>query len=104
MSAALILALALGAPLLQAGLVLALARPPGLRDVVHIGFSVVLAAATAYLVHVINPQDPVRIALAEPLPRVQLAFAVEPLGAMMACLIAGLSVLLAIHTAGSVRA
>ncbi len=104
MSAELVLVFALAAPLVHAALVSLLTRPPGLRDVVHIGSAILLAGAATFLVRAVGAPAPVRIALAEPLPHVQLAFAVEPLGAMMACLIAGLGVLLAIHTAGSVRA
>jgi len=104
MSAELALVGALVAPVLQALLVLALARPPGLRDVMHIGFALLTAICAAYLIGVAASGELVRIVLAQPLPNVDLAFVVEPLGALVAAAISGLGVLHAVHSAGIVRA
>jgi multicomponent Na+:H+ antiporter subunit D len=104
MTADFALLVALAAPLVQALLVLLLARPPGLRDVVHIGGSLVLAVAAAFLVDAVAHGQGARIVLAQPLPNVGLAFVVEPLGALMAVVIAGLGLLHAVHAAGLVRA
>jgi multicomponent Na+:H+ antiporter subunit D len=104
MNAEIALFAALGAPVLSAVLVLLLSRPPGLRDVIHIGFALVLAAAALYLVDATAHGVSARIVLARPLPNVDLAFSIEPLGALVAATIAGLGVLHAIHTAGVVRA
>lgn len=104
MTAELALACALGAPVLQALLVALLARPPGLRDVVHIGFSIALLVAAGFLVHFAARGETARLALAQPLPNVDLAFNIEPLGALAAAVIAGLGVLHAAYTAGYVRA
>ena len=104
MSAAFALWVALGAPVLQALLVLALARPPGLRDLVHIGFSLLLAVAAAFILNAAIHHEGARIVLARPLPHVELAFSIEPLGALMAMVIAGLGSLHAIHASGMARA
>lgn len=104
MSAQFALMGALLAPVLQAAFVLSLQRPPGLRDVVHIGFALVTAAFAARLVSAAANAEAARIVLAEPLPNVDLAFAVEPLGALVAATVAGLGAVHAVHTAGLVRA
>jgi len=92
------------APVLQALFVLALQRPPGLRDVMHIGFALATAICAARLVGAAADGEMVRIALAQPLPNVALAFVVEPLGALVAATIGGLGFLHAVHSAGIVRA
>ncbi len=104
MTASLALILVLATPVLQAFAVLILSRPPGLRDVTHIGFSLVTAIAAAFTVSTAAHHLSARIVLARPLPHVELAFSIEPLGALLALTIAGLGVLHAIHTAGMARA
>lgn len=104
MSAELALAALLGAPVAQALLVLALARPPGLRDLVHVLGSGTIALLAAYLVHQVGQGETARIVLANPLPNVQLAFVIEPLGTLAAAVVGGLGFLHAIHTSGMVRA
>lgn len=104
MSAQLALLGALIAPVLQAAFVLSLQRPPGLRDVMHIGFALVTALCAARLVGAAASGEVVRLALAQPLPNVDLAFTVEPLGALVAAAIGGLGALHAVHAAGIVRA
>lgn len=97
------LVVALSAPVAGALLVLALARPPGLRDLVHVVSALVSAVACAFAVAAAVSEQSVRVVLARPLPRVDLAFSIEPLGALIASVIAGLSLLHAIHTTGMVR-
>ncbi|MBC7767734.1 MAG: hypothetical protein H7124_03025 [Phycisphaerales bacterium] len=92
------------APVLQALFVLALPKPPGLRDVLHIGFALATAICAGRLVNAVANGETARIALAQPLPNVDLAFVVEPLGALVAATIAGLGFLHAVHSAGLVRA
>lgn len=104
MSAQWALLCVLGAPLVHALLVILLSRPPGLRDVVHVGSSLVVAFAAFRLASAAGQGEALRIVLAHPLPNVDLAFALEPLGALMAAVVAGLGVLHAIHTAGMARA
>lgn len=94
----------LAAPVVQAALVLLLPKPPGLRDLIHIGFSIFAAVCAAYLVNAVANGETARIVLAQPLPNVDLAFAIDPLGAMMAAVLTGLGVLHAVHAAGIVRA
>lgn len=94
----------LAAPVAHALLVAILARPPGLRDVIHIGFSILLAALCVYIVREAALGHGARIALARPLPNVDLAFSIEPLGALIAALVSTLGVLHAVHTAGVARA
>lgn len=104
MNAELALIGVLAAPVAQALLVLVLQRPPGLRDVVFIASALVTAICAAFLVDAVLQGESARIILARPLPNVDLAFVVEPLGALMAAVIAGLGVLHAVHSAGVVRA
>lgn len=91
-------------PALHAVLVAILARPPGLRDVVHIGSSALVAVLAVFLIDAAASGERARIVLARPLPHVDLAFALEPLGALMAAVIGSLGVLHAAHSAGIVRA
>jgi multicomponent Na+:H+ antiporter subunit D len=81
-----------------------LPKPPGLRDVIHIGFSLIAAFGAAYLANAVAHGESARIVLARPLPNVDLAFTIDPLGAMMAVVLTGLAVLHAVHAAGIVRA
>lgn len=104
MSPELALAALLGAPVAQALLVLILARPPGLRDLVHVLGSATIAVLAAYLVRAVGQGETARIVLANPLPNVELAFSIEPLGALAAAVVGGLGFLHAIHTSGMVRA
>ena len=104
MSAEIALLAVLGAPALQALLVLTCSRPPGLRDVVNIGFACAATGFAVYLVNAVAAGEHARIVLARPLPNVDLAFAIEPLGALMAVMITGLGLLHAVHTTGMVRA
>ena len=104
MSGIAILALLLALPVIGAASVLICARPPGLRDVIHIGFALSAAVLGAVLLSALRQHEAIRLALAHPLPGVELAFAVEPLGALFTVIVAGLSVLHAVHTVGFVRA
>jgi multicomponent Na+:H+ antiporter subunit D len=91
-------------PVVHALLVMALPRPPGLRDVIHIGSACALAGFAAILAQAAAAGVTARIVLARPLPNVELSFALEPLAALMATVIAGLSVLHAVHSSGVARA
>ncbi|MEZ6024247.1 MAG: proton-conducting transporter membrane subunit [Hyphomonadaceae bacterium] len=104
MSAELALAGVIAAPLLQALLVIVLSRPPGLRDVTHFAGAAVTALCAVLLLNATAQGEVARIAVARPLPNVELAFALEPLGALAAMVIGGLGLLHALHTAGMVRA
>ncbi len=94
----------LAAPVVQALLVLALPRPPGLRDLAYFAAALVTALCAAHLVDGAARGEAVRLVLARPLPNVDLAFVVEPLGALMGAVLGGLGVLHAVHSAGVVRA
>src|SRR5262249_26960459 len=94
----------LGLPLAQAILVVMLRRPPGLRDIIHVGFSLAVGGLAFYLLNAVAHGAHARAALGQPLQNVDLAFSIEPLGALCAAVIAGLSVLHAAHTTGFVRA
>ncbi|MES1202872.1 MAG: proton-conducting transporter membrane subunit [Pseudomonadota bacterium] len=104
LSAQLLLTLALATPLLHAVLVFLFPRPPGLRDVIHIGFSAVLAGACFAIANAVSHGQHARIIVARPLPHVDLAFSIEPLGALTAVAIAGLGLAHAVHTSGMARA
>lgn len=94
----------IAAPLAHALLVIVLSRPPGLRDVVHFAGAAVVAVLAALLVNAVIEGETARVVVARPLPNVDLAFALEPLGALAAALMAGLGVLHALHASGMVRA
>lgn len=104
MTASLALAGVLAAPLLQALLVLLFARPPGLRDVTHILGAGATAAFALIAANDVAHGHAARLVLARPLPNVDLAFSIEPLGALFAAFVAGLGFLHAVHSAGIVRA
>lgn len=104
MSAELALIALLAAPLVQALLALVFARPPGLRDVTYIGIALVMAGLSVYLIDAVGNGASARIIIARPLPNVDLAFTLEPLGVLMAALIAILGAPHAMHAAGIVRA
>jgi multicomponent Na+:H+ antiporter subunit D len=104
MSPALILLAAIFAPVVGAAFALALPRPPGLRDVIHIGAALACAIAALLTLSGVAAGEGVRVVLANPLPRVELAFTAEPLGALVAAALAVLGVLHAAYTAGFVRA
>lgn len=104
MNPELALAGVLGVSAGQALLVLALSRPPGLRDVVHVLSAGAVAVFASYLVYAVAQGETARIVLAQPLPNVDLAFAIEPLGTLAAAVLAGLGFLHAVHTSGMVRA
>lgn len=94
----------LGTPVAQAALVALLPRPPGLRDLIHIAGSLFTAFCAIYLAGAVGAGRSARIILAQPLPNVDLAFSIDPLGAMMAVVLSGLGVLHAVHAAGVIRA
>lgn len=94
----------LGAPVLQAAFVTALPRPPGLRDVLYIGLALLGAYCAACLVGAVLDGASARIVLAQPLPNVDLAFSIEPLGALMAGVLGGLNALHALHATAMMRA
>jgi multicomponent Na+:H+ antiporter subunit D len=104
MSGVTLLALLLALPVAGGALVMICARPPGLRDVVHIGFALAAAVLAAMVLSTAERHEAARLVLAHPLPNVELAFAIEPLGALFAVIVSGLGVLHAIHTVGFVRA
>jgi multicomponent Na+:H+ antiporter subunit D len=88
----------------QTLLVLACARPPGLRDAVNVFASMAAAGLAVFLANEAAHRAEARIVLARPLPEVELAFALDPIGALMGAVVACLGVLHAIHTAGMLRA
>lgn len=104
MSAEFALIALLAAPALQALCTMIFARPPGLRDVVFIGFALAIAGLAIFLVDAVGEGAQARVVLARPLPNVDLAFALNPLGVLMAALIALLGAPHAVHAAGIVRA
>lgn len=104
MSAALVLLACLGAPLAQALAAIVLPRPPGLRDLLQIALSLLQLIAALALLGAARAGHEARIVLARPLPQVDFAFAIEPLGVLMAVVVSGLSFLHAIHSAAYLRA
>lgn len=94
---------ALVAPLLHAVGVAIASRPPGLRDVLHIGGAVALAAIVVALVAAVAAGERAVLTIATPLPGLELALAAEPLGAIFAATAAFLGVLCAVYTVGWMR-
>jgi multicomponent Na+:H+ antiporter subunit D len=105
MTPALALLLAAVLPIASALLTAVLRKPPGLRDVIHVGFACALACVCVYLLQISTTQEtPARLVMARPLPNVELAFVLEPLGALMGAVVSSLGVLHAVHNSGYVRA
>lgn len=104
MSATTLLLLTLAAPLARAILSAAIARPPGLRDLLNILLALAQAATAIALMGAVARGETAPIVLARPLPDVTLAFVLEPLGVIVAAATSVLSVLHAIHTAAFLRA
>lgn len=94
----------LAVPLFQALLVLACAKPPGLRDAANILAALAVAGLAGFLANETAHHEQVRVVLARPLPDVELAFALDPIGALIAAFITLLGLLHAIHSAGMLRA
>jgi multicomponent Na+:H+ antiporter subunit D len=94
----------LATPLAHAFAVLALSRPPGLRDVVNAGFALAAAILAVRVFDAAAAGEVARIVLARPLPNVDLGFVIEPLGALAAVVMTGLGFIHAVHVAGIVRA
>ena len=103
MSVPALLFLAIAVPLAHAILVARLSRPPGLRDVVHVGGALMLALVCAFLLARVGQGWSGRAVFAEPLPGLQLAFAAEPLGVAFAAVAASLGVLCALYSVGWMR-
>jgi multicomponent Na+:H+ antiporter subunit D len=103
-SAALCLLIVLIAPALGAILTFSLARPPGLRDVAFMGSALTGAAAALGVVRYVDAGEPVRVVLGQPLPYVELAFAAEPLSALIGATLCIFGALHAAHSVGFVRA
>lgn len=104
MTPAMLLLACLCAPLLQALAAAVLPRPPGLRDLLQILLSLVQFAAAIALFDAARGGAEARIILARPLPQVDLAFVIEPLGVLMALVVSGLSFVHAVHGAAFLRA
>lgn len=92
------------APLARAALVLLLARPPGLRDVMFVSLALFSAACGARLVAAAESGETASLILAQPLPNVSLSIAIEPFGALMAAVMTGVSAVHALHAIGLARA
>lgn len=103
-AAHILLMICLGAPLAQAFAAAAAPRPPGLRDTLQIALSLTHFIAACLLFSATRGGAEARLVLARPLPHVELAFALEPLGVLMALVASGLGVLHAFHSAAYLRA
>jgi multicomponent Na+:H+ antiporter subunit D len=101
MSALLLLAIAI--PLAHAALVSVFNRPPGLRDVIHIGGSLALAVVCAMILARAAAGETGAFVIARPLPGLELAFSADRLGAVFALLAASLGALCAMYTVGWMR-
>jgi multicomponent Na+:H+ antiporter subunit D len=95
--------LAVAIPLVHAALVSVFNRPPGLRDVIHIGGSIALAVVCAFIFANVAAGRTGVFVLARPLPGLELAFAADRLGAVFALLAACLGALCAMYTVGWMR-
>lgn len=98
------LALILAAPLVQALLVMAAPKPAGLRDLLNLAGAALTLICALVIFGAARSGEAARLVIAHPLPRIDLAFSVDPLGALMAALVASLGLLHAAHTIGFVRA
>ncbi|MDX2235154.1 MAG: proton-conducting transporter membrane subunit [Hyphomonadaceae bacterium] len=103
MSLPMLLLAALLAPLAHGALVALAARPPGLRDLVHITGAATLAVICAALMARVGAGARGEVVIAEPLPGLELALAADPLGVAFAAAAAALGALCALYTVGYVR-
>lgn len=103
MSLPLLLLLAVVIPLAHAALVSVFNRPPGLRDVLHIGAAFALAAVCALIFSAVARGQGGVFILARPLPGLELALAADRLGAVFALLTSSLGALCAAYTVGWMR-
>jgi len=95
------LALALGIPVLGAAFIALLGKSPNLREAATLTTAVALAFVVAYLVEV-APSEP-ELRLAELVPGLELAFKLEPLGALFAAVAAGLWIVNSLYSIGYMR-
>lgn len=95
------LALALGLPALGAVAVGLLGRWPNLREAATLVTAVLLAFNVAYLVEIAHSKPELK--LAEIAPGLELAFKLEPLGAVFAAVAAGLWILNSLYSIGYMR-
>lgn len=98
-----LLLLALLIPFLHAALVTTFSRPPGLRDVIHIGASLALAVVCGLIFSAIARGETGTFVLARPLPGLELALSADRLGAVFALLTSSLGALCAMYTVGWMR-
>lgn len=98
-----LLLLAVLLPLGHAALVAVLARPPGLRDVLHVLLALAHAVVCGLLAAATIGGARVRVHASEPVPGLELAFTTDPLGVAFAAITAGYGVLCALYTCGWMR-
>lgn len=98
-----LLFLALAIPLAHAGLVSAFRKPPGLRDVIHIGASAALAVVCALIFLKVAQGHSGRFVMARPLPGLELTLSADRLGSVFAVLTSSLGALCAMYTVGWMR-
>jgi multicomponent Na+:H+ antiporter subunit D len=104
MTGALTLGLFLATPLVQAFCVIAFARAPAARDLLNVAAAALTAAFGWRLVDLLWSGAGASLYLSSPLPGAAFAFKAEPLGLVVAVLLASLSLLNAVYAVGFVRA
>jgi multicomponent Na+:H+ antiporter subunit D len=103
-AAAIMMLTALLAPLAQVLAAAAINKPAGLRDVLVILLALIQLIASIWLLSLFGQGQTVRLALASPLPGVELAFVADPLGLVFGALVSGLGALNALYAIGYSRA
>jgi multicomponent Na+:H+ antiporter subunit D len=104
MTSASLLLLTLLLPLATGALVVATGRRPDLREAISLLGSALTAVAAALLLWRVADGERPRLLLAPLLPEAPLLLALEPLGALFACLAAGLWFVTTIYAIGYLRA
>lgn len=103
MSAETALVVSLLLPTLGAFAIAAADRSPNLRETITLVISVALAATVASLLPAVMAGDRPSLEIAELLPGIHIAFAVEPLGMLYATLASGLWIVNSIYSIGYMR-
>ena len=103
MSGGLLIALILTTPLIGALLISLSGRWPNLRETITLTTAVTLLGLVIQLIGpVANGQD-VSLSLAEPIPGLEIAFSLEPLGLVFALLASGLWIVTSVYAIGYMR-
>ena len=103
MSGGALIAIALALPLLGALAIAATGAAPNLRETLTLATAGALLTTVLSILNIVLDGGPVELVLAEPIPGMPLAFAVEPLGMLFALVASGLWIVNSVYSIGYMR-